>query len=126
MESPLERARKDASAKAKAAENPHFTVEEIALVLGDDAAEFLECMKVADTIIDDPRHYTGILAGLEASRLAALRMKIGAKAQMYKSASVGNAELRRRKDVLMTMYDALLENINCLKGLARYEREVTS
>lgn len=110
--------------KAQKEANPEFTVDEIASALGRDSEEFLNCMAVVEAIIDNPAQYTGVKAGIEATRLAALRTKIGAKAQMYKSAAVGNADLRKRKDVLMTMYDALLENINTLKGMAKYERDI--
>lgn len=110
--------------KAQKESNPEFTVDEIASALGRDSEEFLKCMALVEAIIDDPASYTGVRAGITATQLAGLRTKIGAKAQMYKSASVGNPELRKRKDVLMTMYDALLENINTLKGMAKYERDI--
>lgn len=115
-----------AAESARKANTPIFTVEQIANALGDDAEEFVACMKMVEAIIANPGDYMGIRAGLEAARLAAYRTKIGMKAQMYKSASVGsqNAHLRPRKDVLMCLYEALLENINTLKGLAKYEREV--
>lgn len=122
----LDEMRQAASEAARKNSSPAFTVDEIAKVLGEDADEFIACMRLVDAIIENPGVYTGVKAGLEASRLAAYRTRIGAKAQMYKSAAVGNADLRKRKDVLMTMYDSLLENINTLKGLARYEREVLS
>lgn len=110
--------------KAQKENDPEFTVEQIAEALGRDADEFLACMEVVQAMIDNPHQYTGVRAGIEATRLAALRTKIGMKAQMYKSASVGNPDLRKRKDVLMTMYDGLVENINCLKAMAKYEREI--
>lgn len=113
-----------ATQAAKKYNDPHFTIEEIAEVLGKDADEFLACMEVVEAMIADPHNYTGARAGVEAVRLSALRTKLGMKAQLYKSAAVGNADLRKRKDVLMCMYDALLENINCLKGMAKYEREI--
>ena len=119
----LEDMRRDAASKVRKAEDVHVTTEEIALCLGDDAEEFLEVRKLVEKIMDDPSQFSGLRAGLAASRLAAVRFKIGTKAQVYKKLSVGNADLRVRKDLLMTMYDALIENINTLKGLARYERE---
>lgn len=122
MDSPMQRMK--AVEAAKRNNDPHFTMDEIGAALGQDAGEFLDCMELVEAIIADPHNYTGARAGVEALRLSALRTRIGAKAQMYKSASVGNADLRKRKDVLMTMYDALLENINCLKGMAKYEREI--
>lgn len=122
--STMEQMRRDTANKAKQNNDPHFTVEEIAEALGQDAKEFLDCMAIVEAIIADPASYTGAKAGITATKLAGLRTKIGAVAQMYKSASVGNPELRKRKDVLMTMYDALIENINTLKSMTRYERDI--
>lgn len=118
--------RQAAAESARKTNSPKFSVEDISIALGDDAEEFIAVMRVVSDIIENPHDYTGIRAGIEATKLAAYRTKIGMKAQMYKSASVGsqNAHLRPRKDVLMCLYEALLENINTLKGLAKYEREV--
>lgn len=116
--------RRDAAEAAKKNNDPHFTTEEIAEVLGKDAEEFLSCMVVVEAIIADPKPYMGLRAGVEAVRLAALRTKIGAKAQLYKSNAVGNPDLRKRKDVLMCMYDALLENIQTLKLTAKFGQEI--
>lgn len=122
MSSPLERMK--AAEAAKRTNNPHITIEEIADALGNDSEDFLAAMAIIDDLVANPASYSGARAAVEATRLSAIRTRIGATAQIYKTLAVGNADLRKRKDVLMVMYDALIENIQCLKTLAKYEREI--
>lgn len=88
--------------------------------MGEDAKEFIDAMSIVQAIIDDPHAFHGKRAAVEANRLAALRTLIGVKSQYYKTAEKSIRNTKKR-NVLMTMYQALEENINTLKLLARLE-----
>jgi len=102
-----------------------LTIDVIADAMGDDAAEFLTVMPIVQAMIDKPENFHGAKATMEAVRLAALRTKISMKAQYYKTAKptpgLDALTIRRRKDVLMSMYSSLEENINALKLAARID-----
>lgn len=95
-----------------------LTVDAIRDAMGEEAEEFLQAMEIINMIIANPDNFAGKRAANEAARLAGLRTVIGVKAQYYKTAdrSIKNT---KRKNVLMTMYQALEENINTLKLLSR-------
>ena len=95
--------------------------EEILAVLGrEEYDEFMKVMQIVQGIIDHPEQYVGSKALVEAARLAAIRNKIGMRGQYYKTAARTDLS-RKRKDLLLTMYAALEENINTLKLLGRIE-----
>lgn len=98
------------------------TLEAIQDAMGEESKEFLEAMSIINMIIESPDSFSGKRAAIEANRLAALRTMIGVKAQYYKTAerSIRNT---KRKNVLMTMFQALEENINTLKLLSRIGNE---
>lgn len=98
------------------------TIESIKDAMGEEAGEFLQVWELVNLIIDSPDSFSGKRAANEAARLAALRTVIGIKAQYYKTAerSIKNT---KRKNVLMTMYQALEENINTLKLLSKMGAE---
>jgi len=100
-----------------------LTVDLIKDAMGEEAEEFLQAMQVIDAIIADPGGFHGKRALVEANRLAALRTKIGVKAQYYKTAEKSIRNTKRR-NVLMTMFTALEENINALKLLGRIEASI--
>lgn len=87
--------------------------------------EFELCMEIVQKILDRPNAMMGSEALVAAAKLAALRTKIGARAQYYKTTDKSIIQ-RRRKDLLMTMFTALEENINTLKLLGRVEAGMTS
>jgi hypothetical protein len=101
------------------------TLEEIAGCLSkEEFVEFTQAMAVVQDILDDPSRYVGSRALVEAARLAAIRTKIGARAQYYKVAEKSITQ-RRRKDLMLTMFAALEENINTLKLLGRIEAKTS-
>ncbi len=100
-----------------------LTIDKIKETLGDEASEFIDAMKVVQAIIERPQDYTGMKAIVEATRLAALRTKIGAKAQWYKTNGDKSLDNRKKKDVLMAMYASLEENIQTLKLAGRIEAQ---
>lgn len=96
------------------------TMEEILGVLGkEEYKEFEEVMAVCASILEEPTKFVGMHSLIVAAKLASIRTKIGARAQYYKTAPDKSITTRRRKDLLMTMYAALEENINTLKLLGR-------
>jgi hypothetical protein len=101
--------------------NVEVTLDEVAGCLSaEEFAEFSKAMAVVQDILDNPSTYVGSRALVEAARLAAIRTKIGARAQYYKVAEKSIIQ-RRRKDLMLTMFSALEENINTLKLLGRIE-----
>jgi hypothetical protein len=101
--------------------NVEVTLDEIAGCLSsEEFSEFSQAMSVVQDILDNPSKYVGSRALVEAARLAAVRTKIGARAQYYKVAEKSIIQ-RRRKDLMLTMFSALEENINTLKLLGRIE-----
>lgn len=99
-----------------------LTIDVIRDAMGDDAAEFIKVMDLVQQMIQSPEDFYGPKAVIEATRLAALRTKISMKGQYYKQLKEGNpAIIRQRKDVLLAMYAALEENINCLKLMGRLD-----
>lgn len=96
-------------------------MEEIIGVLGkEEYKELEEALTICQTILEDPTHFVGMQSLITATKLAAIRTKIGTRAQYYKTADKTLIS-RRRKDLLMTMYSALEENINTLKLLGRVD-----
>lgn len=96
-------------------------LDEIAGVLSsEEYQEFRDSMAIVQTILDRPNAMMGSEALVAAAKLAALRTKIGARAQYYKTSEKSILQ-RRRKDLLMLMFSALEENINTLKLLGRVE-----
>jgi len=101
--------------------NVEVGLDEIAAVLGrEEYDEFNACMAIVQKILDSPSAMMGSEALVAAAKLAALRTKIGARAQYYKTSDKSIIQ-RRRKDILMLMYDALQEVINTMKLLGRME-----
>lgn len=101
-----------------------LTVDQIIDVLGpNEGATFLECMKAMDRIVRNPSTLVGNDALILAAQLAAHRTIIGVRAQHYKTAqkSIINS---KRKNLLLTMYSSLEENINTLKILGRIEAKL--
>lgn len=106
------------------------TMDDVMDCLGkEEYPEFERAMAIANKIIDNPSQVAGSAALISAAQLAALRAKIGARAQYYKTASVlangGEKTIyTRRKNLLLCMYEALQENINTLKLLGRVESKM--
>mgnify|MGYP006269988581 CR=1 FL=1 len=97
-----------------------LTDEEIKNVLGEEAEDFISVLNTVNDMIENPGKYTQQRAVLEAIRLSAYRTKIGAKANWLKSQDK-NILVRRQKDILISMENNLVENINCLKLAARID-----
>lgn len=107
--------------KLKTEEGPQtLSMETVYDAMGDDAEEFLGVMKIVQAIQADPSTYSGRMAVIKANELAAWRTTIGVKAQYYKTAPKSD-ENRTRKDVLHLLYNALPENINALKLMAKLD-----
>jgi hypothetical protein len=98
-----------------------FTLIQVKDAMGKDADEFVAVMAIVDAMIKDPQAYTGHRAVIVATQLAALRTKISIKAQYYKTCDNKGLQTRKRKDVLLSLYQALEENINCLKLMGRMD-----
>lgn len=96
------------------------TPEEIAKIFDEERDDFLEVMELVQDIIDNPHRQAGNPALTTAAKLASFRTKLGVQAQLYKTGPK-TVENRRRKDVLLTLYNALEENINTLKLLGKVE-----
>lgn len=98
-------------------------VEYVADMVGGD---FNKAIQLTNAIINSPSEYTGPQALMTALKLSAYRVKVGSAAQYAKLNSVQTKKPQDRlvKDALMCLYDGLLELINCLKAIARNEREV--
>ena len=95
-------------------------VEFIAQNMGDRSAEFIECMKLVQDIIDNPNHYVGAQAIKYANLLAAYRTQMIIKSQAFKRKSSLMSESDKLvNDIWKTMYEALQENINTLKLSAK-------
>lgn len=107
--------------KLKTEDGPQtISMESVSNAMGEEGEEFLGVMKIVQAIQSDPATYTGRQAVIRANELAAWRTEIGIKAQYYKTAPK-NEENRTRKDVLMLLYNALPENINALKLMAKLD-----
>lgn len=101
--------------------NVEVDLNEIAGALSaEEYREFSDCMSIVQRILDQPHAMMGSEALVAAAKLAALRTKLGARAQYYKTSEKSILQ-RRRKDLLMLMFTALEENINTLKLLGRVE-----
>jgi len=88
--------------------------------MGDDAEEFVECMRIVDDIINNPNHYVGGQAIKYANILAAYRTKMIVKSQAFKRrSSIMTEKDKTVNDIWKTMYEALAENINVLKLAAK-------
>lgn len=97
------------------------SLDEVLGILGrEEYDEFESCMKIVQMILDNPNAMIGSQALIYAAKLAALRTKIGMRAQYYKTSDKSIIQ-RRRKDLLMAMFTALEENINTLKLLGKVE-----
>lgn len=106
--------------------NVEVDLDEVAGALsGDEYIEFAACMEIVQRILDRPNAMMGSEALVAAAKLAALRTKLGARAQYYKTSDKSILQ-RRRKDLLMLMFTALEENINTLKLLGRVEAGMSS
>lgn len=99
------------------------TMDAITDAMGKEGKEFLEVMQIVNMIVADPSAFSAKRAAQEAGRLAGLRTIIGVKAQYYKTAerSIANT---KRKNVLLTLYNALEENINTMKLLSRIGNDI--
>jgi hypothetical protein len=101
------------------------SIDEICAVLSkDEFDEFISVMIVVQDILDNESKYVGSYALIAAAKLAALRTKLSIRAQYYKTSEKSIIQ-RRRKDLLISMYQALEENINTLKLLGRVEAKVS-
>lgn len=110
-----------ASSRAMSEGNVEVDLDEIAGALSaEEFAEFSVCMEIVQRILDRPQAMMGSEALVAAAKLAALRTKLGARAQYYKTSDKSIIQ-RRRKDLLMLMFTALEENINTLKLLGKIE-----
>ena len=106
--------------------NVEVTLDEVAGALStEEYGEFAECMEIVQRILDRPNAMMGSEALVAAAKLAALRTKLGARAQYYKTSDRSILQ-RRRKDLLMLMFTALEENIMTLKLLGRVEVGMSS
>lgn len=95
-------------------------IDTIKEAMGDQAEEFVECMKIVNDIIERPEHYVGGQAIRYANQLAAYRTTMIVKSQMFKrKSSMMDMEDKFINDIWKTMYEALGENINVLKLSAR-------
>lgn len=98
-----------------------YSVDDIASVLGPkEAQNFLKIMATVESIMDHPETLAGNKALILAAQLAAHRTTIGLWAQMYKTAAK-SITVQKRKNVLLSLYASLEENINTLKLLGRIE-----
>lgn len=114
------------SAREMSEGNVEVNLEEVAGALSsEEYQEFSACMDIVQKILDRPNAMMGSEALVAAAKLAALRTKIGARAQYYKTTDKSIIQ-RRRKDLLMVMFTALEENINTLKLLGRVEAGMSS
>lgn len=105
--------------------NVEVELDEIVGVLSsEEYSEFKNCMEIVQRILDKPNALMGSEALVAAAKLAALRTKLGVRAQYYKTSEKSIMQ-RRRKDLLMLMFTALEENINTLKLLGRVEAGMT-
>ena len=98
----------------------------IEYITGMIGSDFDRAIKLTNAIIEKPSDFTGPQALMAAIKLAAYRVKVGIAAQDWKQLSTHSKKPTDRliKDALMCLYDGLLELINCLKAIARNEREV--
>lgn len=100
--------------------NFFVTVEQIESAMGDQADEFIACMKIVQDIIAHPETYVGGQAIKYANQLAAYRTMMIIKSQAYKRKSqIMDEGDKMTNDIWKTMYEALGENINVLKLAAR-------
>lgn len=107
-------------------EHREITIEDIYDALGNkEGEEFARVMMIVDDIIDNPNKYTGHQALRSAAVLAAHRTRISLRAQLYKTTDK-SIVTRRRKDLLMSMYQALEENINTLKLLGKMDNSTSA
>ena len=105
-----------------------ITYEEVVSCLGEEEAEeFTAIMVIVNNIINQPESHSGLRAIHMANRLAALRLKVGLRAQHYKAYYAQDKSLttKRRKYLTETMYHALEENINTLKLLGRVDAKLS-
>ena len=97
-----------------------LSMDQIRYAMGDKAEEFVEVMNIVDDIIENPSRYIGMQAAKHAAILAAYRTKVIVKAQAYKrNSTIMSNEDKITKDIWYTLHEALEENINTLKLLAR-------
>lgn len=104
------------------------TFEQVIEVLGEEeATEFNQVMNYVQAIIDSPEKYNGLRAIHVANQLAALRTKIGLRAQHYKAFYSEDKSMttKRRKYLTETLYHALEENINTLKLIGRVDAKLS-
>lgn len=100
--------------------NFYIDIDKIAEMMGDQAEEFVECMKIVQDIIERPDHYVGGQAIKYANQLAAYRTTMIIKSQIFKRKStLMDSDDKFTNDIWKTMYEALGENINVLKLSAK-------
>jgi hypothetical protein len=88
--------------------------------MGDQAEEFVECIRIVEDIIKNPDHYLGYQAIKYANILASYRTLMIVKSQLFKRrSSIMTEQDKFVNDIWKTMYEALGENINALKLAAR-------
>lgn len=89
-------------------------------------SSFEKAIQLANMILEDPDQYTGAQAAIAAVKLAAHRTNIGLVRQYWKkrAAETKKPQDRLINDALHALWEGLLELINTLKHVARYEREV--
>ena len=100
--------------------NIELTEADIREVLGEDAQGFIDTLEIVQDMIDHPSKFTGQRAITEAIRISAYRTKFGSTANWLKSQDK-SILTRRKKDLLISMENNLLENINCLKLAGRVD-----
>lgn len=97
-----------------------LTTDDIMNVMGTDADDFLNVMAIVNDIIENPNKYTGVRALVVANKLSAYRTRIGTTANWLKSQEKSIIG-RRKKDLLISIENNLLENINTLKLLGKVD-----
>ena len=96
------------------------SVESLQAAMGEKAEEFIAVMRIVEDIIANPNNYHGIQAAKTAAILAAYRTRVIVMAQAYKrNSTIMSNNDKISKDIWYTLHEALEENINTLKLLAR-------
>ena len=106
--------------KIKQGEGKHWDVEAVVAELCIAVPELREIWNFIEGLILDPERFNGPRASVEATRLAALRVKIGLMKVAAKQNPGGSRVI---KDGGFDLYDSLLELINTLKAMAKYDAE---
>jgi hypothetical protein len=83
--------------------------------------DFLATMTEVNAMIENPEKFAGPRGLILAVKLAGLKTRIGAYANMLKTNQDKSILTRRRKDLLLSMERNLEENINALKLAGRLD-----